>query len=175
RDHTQLAAPRYAPDGQHLALSLWRDGRRDLWLYTVDGEPVRRLTADTAIDTDPEWSRDGRWLFFASDRSGIYQIYAIDTATERLWQVTRVITGAVRPSVHPDGHLLAYQQYSADGWDVRVLELDPSDWIDRGLLPRPVRHAAPLAAVLGPPVERVTVDWTDAALDARRGGLGGPH
>lgn len=174
RDHTQIAAPRHAPDGQHVALSLWRDGRRDLWLYTVEGEPVRRLTSDAAIDTDPAWSPDGRWLFFASDRSGIYQIYAIDTTTERLWQVTRVVTGAVHPSVHPNGTRLAYQQYSADGWDVRMLDLDPSDWIDRGLLPRPVRHATPLAAVLGPPVDRVAVDWSGAVEPARRGLRGAP-
>lgn len=161
RDHTQIAAPRFAPDGQHVALSLWRDGRRDLWLYTADGQPVRRLTADAAIDTDPEWSADGRWLFFASDRSGIYQIYAVDMLTERLWQVTRVVTGAVRPTVHPSGERLAYQQYSHDGWDVRILDLDPSDWIDRGLLPRTVRQSTPLASVLGSPVDRLGSTWSD--------------
>ncbi|MBX2798585.1 MAG: BamA/TamA family outer membrane protein [Myxococcales bacterium] len=150
-DHTQYSTPRHAPNGQSVALSVWQDGRRDLWIYGVDGAPRRRVTADTAIDADPVWSADGRLLFFSSDRSSIPNIYAVDVQTERLYQITNVVTGAVKPTVHPDGSRIAYMQYSADGWDIRVLELDREQWIDRGLLPRPLRHGMPLAEAVGEP------------------------
>ena len=110
---------------ENLALSVWQDGQRDLWLYDTDANPIRRLTGDLAIDRDPEWSADGQWLYFSSDRLGVPNIFAIDMDTERLYQVTNVTTGAVKPSVRPDGKLMAYQQYSADGWDVHVMPLDP--------------------------------------------------
>ncbi|MBT3224455.1 MAG: hypothetical protein HN348_35760, partial [Proteobacteria bacterium] len=143
-DHTQFSTPRYSPDGQVLAVSVWSSGRRDLYLYDTLGNPVRRLTADTATDRDPEWSANGQWLYFASDRSGIPNIYAINTQTEHLYQVTNVLTGAVKPAVNPDNTLLAYQQYSHDGWDVRILDLDPASFIDRGLLPASLTYSTPI-------------------------------
>jgi hypothetical protein len=160
-DHTQYSTPRYSPDGRSVALSVWRDGRRDLWLYSPRGEPVRRLTADTAIDADPVWSSDGAWLYFSSDRSGVPQIYAIEVATEALFQVTNVVTGAVKPSVHPDGTRMAYQQYSADGWDIRVLDLQPERFLARGTLPALPRWPSPLSEWTGP--RRADADTIDAS------------
>lgn len=169
-DHTQYSTPRYSPDGATLALSVWKDGQRDLWLYSSDAEPLRRLTGDRAIDRDPEWSSDGRWLFFSSDRTGVPNIFAISMETERLYQVTNVLTGAVKPSVHPNGALLAYQQYSADGWDVRALELDQSQWIDRGLLPQLLSANRPLKDFIGPPAtpDTTVALWDEAGLERTR-------
>ncbi len=158
-DHTQYSTPRFSPDGSMVALSVWQDGRRDLWLNHADGSPARRLTQDTAIDADPVWSADGEWLYFSSDRSGIPNIYAIELDTEHLYQVTNVVTGAVKPTLHPNGKRLAYQQYSADGWDIRVLDLDPDvHFIDRGMLPRSIRYGTPIRELLpagAEPVETV--------------------
>ena len=161
-DHTQYSTPRFSPDGRVMAVSVWQDGRRDLWLASPEGELLRRLTQDRWVDTDPWWTADGRYLFFASDRSGIPNVYAIDVQTERLWQVTNVRTGANMPSVHPDGHLLAYQQYSQDGSDVMLLELDPDTWLDRGLLPQPPTHGTPIRELTGGPrvaLSAVATDW----------------
>jgi hypothetical protein len=169
-DHTQYSTPRYSPDGATLAVSVWQNGQRDLWLYSTDAKPLRRLTADIAIDRDPEWSSDGRWLFFSSDRLGVPNIFTISMETERLYQVTNVLTGAVKPSVHPDGTLLAYQQYSADGWDVRALDLNEAEWIDRGLLPHLLSADAPLEGFIGEQVQPTTdlARWDDAGIDLKR-------
>lgn len=147
-EHIQLSTPRFSPDGRVIALSVWKEGRRDLWLYDPDGKPIRRLTMDSAIDADPFWSADGKWLYFSSDRTGIPNVYAIETETERLWQITNVTTGAIRPSLHPSGKRMAYMEYSADGWDIHVMDLDPSTFLDRGLLPMPLDHAAPIRSML---------------------------
>lgn len=165
-DHTQYSSPRFSPDGQSVALSVWQRGRRDIWLYTPDGQPLRRLTADAVGDRAPRWSADGRWLYFGSDRSGIPNIYAIEIATERLFQVTNVRTGALHPSVSPDGKLLAYQQYSADGWDVRILDLDPDSFFDRGVLSRDLRSDVPLSELVTPvdKPEVASVHWEGEPL-----------
>lgn len=171
-DHTQYSTPRFSPDGEVVALSVWQDGRRDLWLYDPDGEPVRRLTEDAAIDADPVWSADGRWLFFTSDRSGVPNVYAIETATERLWQVTNVLTGATKPSLHPSGKRMAYMEYTQDGWDIVVYDLDPATWRDRGSLTRPLRYGTPITELTGgPPPEQVARFEPTPGEEERRGFL----
>ena len=143
-DHTQYSTPRWAPDGNSVALSVWKEGRRDIWVLDPEGEPIRRITADSAIDADPIWSTDGEWMYFSSDRSGIPNIYAIDIDEEHLYQVTNVVTGALKPTVHPSNERMAFLQYSENGWDVRMIDLDPETFLDRGKLPRNVRYGTPL-------------------------------
>ncbi len=133
-DHTQFGAPRYSPDGRLIAVSVWQQGMRDLWLYTSDGVPMRRLTADTALDRDPVWSPDGQWLYFTSDRSGVPSIYALEMATERLFKVTNVLTGAYGPAPHPDGKRLAFQYFGTRGTRIALMDLDPTTWKDLGRL-----------------------------------------
>ncbi len=170
-DHAQFATPRYSPDARSIAVSLWEGGRRDLWLYTPEGAPLRRLTADVATDRDPAWTPDGRYLLFSSDRTGIPNIFAIDAHTERLYQVTNVRTGAARPAVSPDGLRLAYAQYSTDGWDIRLMALDPSKWLDRGLLARQASGGPGMADLTGPPAPPPAMV---AAWDGRPLGPSGP-
>ncbi len=156
-DHTQLSTPAFSPDGRHVALSVWRDGRRDLWIYDADGAPARRVTADTAEDLDPSWSPDGRTLYFASARSGVFNIYAVDLKTERLWQVTNLLGGALHPTVNADETALVFESYSNNGIDIAWMDLDRSAWIDRGLLPAPDLMGVPLADI------RPATDWSPPA------------
>ncbi len=141
-DHTQYGTPRYSPDGRVLAVSIWRAGFRDVWVTASDGQPWRRLTADTAIDREPAWSADGRWLYFTSDRSGVPNIYAIELETERLYQVTNVLTGAFGAAPHPDGTRMAFQYYTAAGTRIAAMNLDRSAWKEVGLLPAPLDQPA---------------------------------
>ena len=147
-DHTQLSTPRFSPDGQTLAVSVWKHGQRDIWLYSKDGEPLRRLTADLAHDLDPAWSTDGRTLYFSSDRTGIFNIYAVDLETERVRQLTNVLGGAFHPWPSPDGEHLVYESFSHNGNDIARIALSEDLGWDRGTLARPLEHRAALASFL---------------------------
>ncbi len=126
--HTQFGTPAYSPDGTQIAVSVWADGQRDLWLYSDDGKPLERLTDDVAIDRDPAWSPDGRYLYFASDREGVPDIYAVDMVGRGIWRVTNVLTGAYGPSVHPNGKLLAFNVFTTMGSQIATMPLDPATW-----------------------------------------------
>ena len=132
--HVQLSNPRFSPDGQHIAISVWQDGQRDLWLADPDGTLRYRLTDDMAVDREPAWHPDGSLLYFVSDRTGISNIYALELSTARLWQVTNVLGGAFQPDVHPDGEVMAFAEFTWNGEDIRLLELDRSQWKDAGFL-----------------------------------------
>ncbi len=148
-DHTQYSTPRWSPDGRHFAMSVWKEGRRDIWIHDADGTPVRRVTADLAIELDPAWAADGQTLFFSSDRTGVFNIYAVDLTEERLYQVTNVLGGAFAPSIKTDGSTMVFESYSNNGMDIAQMPLDRSAWRDRGGLPRPLGAArAPLPSIV---------------------------
>ena len=133
--HKQFGAPRFSPDGRLIAVSLWSEGQRDLWLYHPDGTSFRRLTWDAALDVQPAWSADGRYLYFASDRSGVLNVYAVEVESDRIFRVTNAVIGAFAPSPSPDGLTLAVQSLSAAGSVVATLPLARETWRDLGVLP----------------------------------------
>ena len=59
-----------------------------------------------ALDGAPAWSPDGRRVFFSSDRTGIFNLFAWDAATDEIAQLTNVLGGAFSPAPSPDGRRL---------------------------------------------------------------------
>lgn len=84
------------------------DGNQDLYVVAAGGGVEKRLTDHPATDALPRWSRDGRWVYFTSERGGNWQIYRVPAGgggAERVrtnphteWQV--------EPS--PDGGSIAF-------------------------------------------------------------------
>ena len=62
-----------SPDGNSVVIETERADwdhqifRRDLWLYRVDSGSLIQLT-QSAHDSDPQWSPDGEWIAFLSER-----------------------------------------------------------------------------------------------------------
>ena len=127
-DHTQYATPKFSPKGNWIATSMWQNGQQDLWILDAQGNPVRQLTNDMALDTEPRWSADGRTLYFTSDRTGVYNIFAFDLETENLYQVSNVLTGAFTPSVDMDESFLYFSIYHANGYAIAKMPIDKSTW-----------------------------------------------
>ncbi|HEV8245715.1 MAG TPA: hypothetical protein VGP93_08100 [Polyangiaceae bacterium] len=126
----QAYTPRFSPDGKHIAYSAWtRGGYRDVRIVDVLTGQFSELWHDRALDMQPVWSPDGKTLYFASDRSGISNIYAFDLGTRELFQVTNVINGAYMPAISPDGRTLVYVGYTADGFDLFRLKLERSHFV----------------------------------------------
>ena len=127
----QAFSPAWSPKGDRLVFARYRpeEGVR-LWTIRPDGTDLSPLHEGPALgeELDPAWSPDGRYVFFAADPTGVFNIYACETATGRIYRVTNVLTGAYEPAVSPDGRTLAYTGYSAHGYDQYVMALDPSSW-----------------------------------------------
>jgi hypothetical protein len=118
----QISTPTWTPDGEAVVFSRWRAdiGHRDLWMYRLeadDGEHLERLTDDAAHDTAPHVGLDGL-LYWSTDRTGIFNIYARDLETGETWQVSNVETGLFQPRVSADGYWLYASAYTADGYEL---------------------------------------------------------
>lgn len=126
----QAFTPRFSPDGKQLAYSVWtKGGYRDLRLVDVASGTYRTLAHDRAVDGGPSFSPDGKYLYFHSDRTGIFNVYAWELAEDRLLQVTNVLGGAFYPEPSPDGKRLAYIGYGSGGYDLCVLALNPARFL----------------------------------------------
>ena len=72
--------PKLSPDGRYVALdrSQAESGvEHDIVLLSADGGRERALVSHPANDWVLDWSPDGNWLLFASDRSGTQGIWAV--------------------------------------------------------------------------------------------------
>jgi hypothetical protein len=127
----QAYTPRFSPDGRSVAYSAWSAGGfRDVRIVDVASGRFRELFHDRALDQQPVFSQDGKLVYFASDRSGVSNIYAFELATSRLRQVTNVINGAYYPELSPDQRTLVYTGYTSLGWDLFVLDLAPERFLE---------------------------------------------
>lgn len=116
--------PRWSPDGARIAFSRkTEEGHARLAVLTVATGELRLLTPEGSQAGFPAWSPDGRELAFAWDRSGVFDLYALDPETGRCRRLTRVLGGAFEPDWSADGSRLAFTAYSHRGFDVAVLEL----------------------------------------------------
>jgi len=70
--------PRWSPDGRWLAFDAFEKGTGwDVWVVEASGSSPRRLTHGPADNAIPSWSRDGSSIYFASKRSGRFEIWRI--------------------------------------------------------------------------------------------------
>src|ERR1019366_3724382 len=66
----------------------------------------RQITNDAFINVTSNWSRDGRWIYYASRRSGQMQIWKMPVGGGTAVQVTK--SGGTAPVESPDGKWLYY-------------------------------------------------------------------
>ncbi|MDP9361723.1 MAG: protein kinase [Acidobacteriota bacterium] len=100
--------PSWSPHGYRIAY--WalqgETGQRDIW--TVDPRAadtagsVTRLTNDAALDWNPVWSPDGKWLYFGSDRDGTLNLWriAIDEQSGKAQGAPEPVTLPARAAAH---------------------------------------------------------------------------
>ncbi len=57
-----------SPDGRQLAVSIVEGNEEQLWVKQLPGGPLTKLTFDGTLNYRPDWTPDGRFVMFVSDR-----------------------------------------------------------------------------------------------------------
>lgn len=60
-------------DGKQLAFSY----RGDIWVCSAEGGRATAITSNVEMDDNPVWSPDGKWIAFASTRTGNSDIFIV--------------------------------------------------------------------------------------------------
>ena len=125
--------PSWSPNGLRIAFRLRlsaRDQRGGIVSVPVGGGEPTRITADTHLDWNPVWTRDGKYIYFVSNRAGSTNIWrvAVDESTGRPLGEPEPITSpapsAAFLSISADGSRLAYSSI-LETQTIQRLTLDP--------------------------------------------------
>jgi len=77
--------PRWSPDGRSIAFDAPFDGSTWIFVVHVDQSEQTRPIVEGLV---PSFSRDGKWIYFASDRTGDWQVWKTSVRDGSEVQVT---------------------------------------------------------------------------------------
>ncbi len=104
----------WSPDGQTLAYCAFRSVATgaDIYTISVNGGEEKRLTTAEGLDDGPEYSPDGKHIWFNSVRTGLMQVWRMNADGSEQTQMTFDETrNAWFPHVSPDGKQVIYITY----------------------------------------------------------------
>ncbi|MGA2533659.1 MAG: peptidase S9 [Candidatus Aminicenantales bacterium] len=95
--------PAWSPDGKKIAFVTerfstnleWVDvGHYELALLDVESGQVQKILAfPNGKNIDPQWTPDGKGLYFLSDQNGKTDLYRIDLESGKIFEVTNLYAG----------------------------------------------------------------------------------
>ena len=118
----QVAFPVPSPDGRSVVYLRVVEGRRDLVSLDRRTGARRILTDDAALELHPHFSAAGDEVLYASDRTGVFELYALPLDTLAPRRLTRVLGGLLDVAPSRDGRLLIAQSLSVNGTNLVRLE-----------------------------------------------------
>lgn len=114
-------SPAASPDGRQVALILSKAGSPDVYVANWDGTGLRQLTQTKEDESSPTWSPDGKWICFATKRSGRRVLVKVSVDGGRTQSIpTAGVPNPSEPDWSPDGKWIAFTS-QAGGFDVCVI------------------------------------------------------
>ncbi|KAA3663334.1 MAG: hypothetical protein DWQ10_00410 [Calditrichaeota bacterium] len=117
----QVYSPRWSDDGQNILFSFTPGEGRSLRILNLADKKVTVVADEGPDNRDGVWSPDSKSIYFASDRSGIFNIYKKNIASGETTLLTNVVGGAFTPTVNSAGQL-AYSLFVVDGYKIALLD-----------------------------------------------------
>jgi Tol biopolymer transport system component/DNA-binding winged helix-turn-helix (wHTH) protein len=109
-----VASPVWSPDGRRFAFGACPGGRCETYVISADGGKPERLGIIQSGDGFSSWSRDGKWIYIGSDRSGKGQLWKVPAGGGDAVQITKQGFGG-NTVESPDGRFVYYSLAAEDG------------------------------------------------------------
>ena len=106
--------PAWSPDGKRIAFASMRDGRKEIYVLTIETGAVIRLTNSTGDieNTQPSWSPFGDQIVYTVKRVGAYQVWSMSDTGQGNVQLVRSGQDLLdfSPVWTPDGETILFNQ-----------------------------------------------------------------
>jgi Tol biopolymer transport system component/DNA-binding winged helix-turn-helix (wHTH) protein len=140
--------PRFSPDGRRIAFRRGSNPSSDIYLVSVNGGRVERLTEVRSTITGFDWLPDSSGLVFASDHDGRQELYSVALADHTVRPLDLV--DASSPDIAAHAWRMSFQM---EDWRSTLTEVP----LHAGAEPRPLAPSSgrDQAAALSPDGRRV--------------------
>ncbi|MDZ5760921.1 Tol-Pal system beta propeller repeat protein TolB [Lyticum sinuosum] len=137
-------APRFAPDGKTMAMSVAKNGSTSIYevdiLNKVNGGGMRRLTNDNGtISTSPSYSPDSSKIVYSSDREGRSQLYIMNRDGTNSYRISSGDGTYATPVWSPRGDYIVFTKIKSGQFFIGIIKPDGTDerimtssWLEEG-------------------------------------------
>lgn len=119
--------PAWSPDGKEIVISTNFTGRFNLWKVNAAGGWPIQLVQSEDSQSNPLWSRDGKWIVYQQDVGGheVYDLYAVPSNDGQPIDLTNTPhVSEDNPRFSYDGKMLAYTVQPEDSPIVNIAVMD---------------------------------------------------
>ncbi len=132
-------SPKWSPDGKKILFEraivtkkYYRELSREemaqmkssteIFVMDKDGTNLKNLTNNDAEDSTPQWSKNGKTIYFMSKRDGSPNVYAMNADGTKVRKVAdgKIVTN---PFISPDEKSFAYTKEMNGKWGLYVYEI----------------------------------------------------
>ncbi|MBU1344210.1 MAG: Tol-Pal system beta propeller repeat protein TolB [Proteobacteria bacterium] len=117
-------SPDWMPGQDKLAAALSFSGDQEIYLLTIKGEIIKRITNSWGIDVSPKFSPDGQKIVFTSKRTGTPQIHIQDIESQSVQRLTFKGSNNTSPTWSPDGKKIAYVGIEENQINIFIMNID---------------------------------------------------
>ena len=121
------SSPTWHPSGESIALTISKQGNKDIYLYDFQSKKLERLTKNISIDTEASFSPDGNKIAFTSNRTGQVQVYIKDLKSGKTSRATFEGRYNAKPVFSPDGKDLALIHRVGKDYRLALLDIASRD------------------------------------------------
>ncbi|MBK7230557.1 MAG: PD40 domain-containing protein [Ignavibacteriales bacterium] len=112
----QVYNPKFSPDDSFIVFDYSYGNTRDIAKVNSEGGNVEFVIATNNDERNPAFDKDGN-IIYASDETGIFNIYRFTETTKAKKQLTNVLGGAFMPNVNQAGEIV-YSGYTSTGYKI---------------------------------------------------------
>ncbi len=110
--------PRWSPDGTRIAYMLFSTQGSAICIARPAGGAPDCITDGAQVDLEPSWSRDGRFIYFLSHRSGAMQLWRVALGGDRRPEQLTHQAGIGEGFESPDGKYVYFTTQEPCVWRV---------------------------------------------------------
>ncbi|MDP4266677.1 MAG: hypothetical protein Q8880_04515 [Bacteroidota bacterium] len=118
-------SPAWSNDEKKIVMVVNKGNRNGIGIISLDNNCSFELIVsyDKYEISNPVFA--GKYIIFSAGYTGINNIFAADTSSKNLFQVTSSRFGAFEPAISPSGKKIAYSDYSEMGYRIAEIDFNP--------------------------------------------------